>query len=174
MERQRKAIHAAGHLQLTEQRLRIDTDTHRGELQRRVEHSVPNQDVAIEAAETVRRGSGPIIVVRGAAIVTRAVGEGAADAANEDGAVATRGLSLTLLGAEIGELRAKLLGVHKGDLAGQRGRDVREGLMRHGLGGQQGAVDAADDVVKEVHRAILRADGALPVPLVDVERVDVV
>ena len=106
--------------------------------------------------------------------MTRAVGEGAADAANEDSAVATRGLSLTLLGAEVRELRAKLLGVHKGDLAGQRGRDVREGLMRHGLGGQQGAVDAADDVREELHRAILRADSSLPVPLIDVERVDVV
>ena len=106
--------------------------------------------------------------------MTRAVGEGAADAANEDGAVASGSLTLALLGAEIGELRAKFLGVHKGDLAGQRGRDVREGAVRHGLGSQQGAVDAADDVVKEVHRAILRADGALPVPLIDVERVDVV
>ena len=134
---------------MAKQRRRIDTDAHRGEFQRGVEHGVPDQDVTVEAAEAVRCGSGPIVVVGGAAIVTRAVGEGAADA-------------------------AKFLGVHKGDLAGQRGRDVWEGAVRHGLGGQQGAVDAADDVVKEVHRAILRADSSLPVPLIDVERVDVI
>ena len=106
--------------------------------------------------------------------MTRAVGEGAADAANEDGAVASGSLTLALLGGEVGEFGAELFGVHECDLSGQRGRDVWEGAVRHGLGGQQGAVDAADDVREELHRAILRADGALPVPLIDVERVDVV
>ena len=68
--------------------------------------------------ETVGRGSGPIVVVGGAAIVTRTVGQRAADAANEDSAVATCSLSLTLLGAEVGGFGAKFFGVHKGDLAG--------------------------------------------------------
>ena len=102
------------------------------------------------------------------------VGKFAADADEEQRAVFAGRRLLALLGRQRGELLQQLLGLQERDSLGQYGRDVRIEFVNLLLDGFHRLVDRFDGRFQEVQVALFGAHRAFPVPLVDVERVDVV
>ena len=81
---------------------------------------------------------------------------------------------LALLGTERGVALQQLLGVNEGNLLGQEGANLRISLADVVLGAQDCSIDALNDALEVLHRATRLGHHTLPVPLVDVERVEVV
>ena len=79
-----------------------------------------------------------------------------------------------LRAAACSELLQQLLGLQERDSLGQYGRDVRIEFVNLLLDGFHRLVDRFDGRFQEVQVALFGAHRAFPVPLVDVERVDVV
>ena len=61
----------------------------------------------------------------------------------------------------------------KVDVMRQERLDLRIHFAHHVFCASHGGVDACHDLLQEVHGALLGGDGAFPVPLVHVERVQV-
>ena len=160
--------------QLPFERLAVHADTHARQLEGVFENRVPDDDVAVEPLESPFGRSAPVVVVRGASVVTLAVRQLAADADEEQRAVFPCGGLLALLGRERGKLPQQLFGLDERDPFGQNGRDVRVEFVDLLFDGFHRLVDRFDDPFQEAEVALLGAHRALPVPLIDVERVDVV
>jgi len=103
-----------------------------------------------------------------------AVAELAANADDEDGAVGLADGVLTFFGREVGVLASQLLGVYEVDFLGQEGFELGVHLAEVVFSAQDGAVDALHDLAQEAQVAVFARHGALPVPLIDVDAVDVV
>ena len=81
---------------------------------------------------------------------------------------------LALAGRQLGVALQQFLRVDEGDLLGQERPDVRVTLVDELLGALEDRVELADDLLEELHVPVRAGDDALPVPLVDVDRVGVV
>lgn len=174
MEGKPFAVGAAGDVELAQERVGADAYAHRREFERGVEDVVVEEHVAVESAVAVGIFGDPVVVVGCASVVGLAVGEGGADADDKDGSVAADGLEFALFRRQRGVGLEQLLGMDEGDVFRQARRDVREIFIDHQLGGFDGLVNFSDDVFEEADVAVGVGDGALPVPLVNVERVEVV
>ena len=165
VEKQLAAVIAAGQRQLTIQSLTIHADAHGADLKRAVQHGVIEKNIAVH---------GPVVIVGGAAVVGLAVGQLAADAHQEGDGVLPHEKILPLLGTLVGIKIQKLLGGNEGDFPAQLGMQL--GIAA--VDDQRSVADAAHDlphrILQGVQIAGLRGDDPLPVPLVDVDGVQVV
>jgi len=113
-------------------------------------------------------------VVGGAAVVGLSGGQCPADALDEGRVVGLEEAVLPLLGREVGIEVLELLGTDEAEVTVER--DLELGVVPLELvqGAADGGGDAADDLVQVGLRALLGFDDLLPVPLVDVDGVEVV
>ena len=165
MERQLGARFAARRDELRPERLRIDADAHAADFQRRAERLVPEQQVAVQL---------PVVVVGRAAVVRPAAFQRAADLLDEHGAVLARDHVLALLRREV---RVAVLELLRGDeehIAAQLRRKAGELPLQLVERAADRADDPAHRILEELGRAHLAVDHLFPVPLVDVDRVEVV
>ena len=166
VERQRRALLVTGYFKLTAQRLRIYADSHRGKLKRALHRRIPYHYIAVEA---------PIVVVRRASVVRLArARQRPADLHDKDGPVLAAHLVLALLRRKLGIPLLKLRrrdGVHlASDHVGQRG--IYRFKLRLRIAHRTD--DLPDDIEKEFAAALLRGNDALPIPLININRMEIV
>ena len=160
--------------ELAAKRFLVHADAHAGQLERTLQDVVPHEDIAVQALETLFVGAAPVVVVGGAAVVRRSVGEHPANADDEHGAPAAHDLVLTLFGIQAGVELHQLLGVDEMDFLREFRDDLGELHEKLVLGDLDGLVDAANGLLEETQVAVFAADDLLPVPLIHVDGVEVV
>ena len=167
MEGQGAAVVAAGGGQLPVQRLGVDPDAHRGQLQSLAVHAVPHQQVAVQV---------PIVIVGGAAVVGPAGLQRPADAHKEGGGVVLHIGVLPLLRGQVGVQVLQLLGREEGNIGRQLGqyRQLGEHRAQERLGVRQRPHDGTHRLLQIVGVPVLCPDDLLPVPLVHIGGVEVV
>ena len=173
MEIERATRLLSAFAQLPFQGFAIDADAHRREFESATEHVIPHQQIAVQTGQTERRGRGIVVVVGGTQIVRLTVAERTADADDEHGALLAHDGIFTLLGGERGIKLAQRFGVDEGNLFGQLRLQLRETLAHQIFGALHGGIDRTNHFLEEFHGAIFGANHALPVPLVDIERMQV-
>ena len=167
VEGQLPTLLAAGGGQLLVQSGGVHPDTHGGQFKSPLQHRVPHQNIPVEA---------PVVIVWGPAVVGLARLQGAADAHEEGHWMLPYPGILPFLGAALRPAVLQLLGGDKGDLllhqgqSGELGKHREEGALGLPHGGNDG-----------VHRLpqiglvpVPGGDHLLPVPLIHVDRVEVV
>ena len=175
MEVEALALLLAACGELTLQCLAVYADSHRRELDRTLQDGVPDQQVAIQAGQSRRvRYGRVVVVVGGAVVVLLAVRQLRADADDKHRTILLADGILALLGRERGVALQELLRVDERDLLGQEGFDLRVGLADVIFGAQNSAVDALNDALEVLHRAAILGHHTLPIPLIDIERVEVI
>ena len=165
VERQLPAVVAPGERELAVHALGADADAHGGNLKRAVEHGVAEDNIAVQV---------PVIVVGGAPVVLLAGAERFADLHDKAGRVRFGVLVLALGGREIGIHVLQLLTRDEGYVAAQMGAQLREFPFQLVAGHADGRYDAPHGVLEIVEIAVLLADDLFPVPLVHIDRVDIV
>ena len=119
----------------------------------------------------VRSLRDPVVVVRGASVVTElSVFPRSTDPNQKDGAVLFAENVFALLGGGMGMRLDHVVRGGKEDIFGEDGRNAKL-LGNDLLGVVDSLVDLSDGVFEVVNVAIFRGDDLLPVPLVNVERV---
>ena len=103
-----------------------------------------------------------------------AVGEFAADTHDEDGAILLADSVFALFRRKVGVHLQQLFGVYEIDVAREEGLDLWVGLAGQVLCSQYGRVDSAHDALEELDVTLLGHHDGFPVPLVNVEGVEVV
>ena len=167
VEGQGPAVVAAGLGQLAVQALGADPDAHAAQLVAAGQRVVPEQQVAVQV---------PVVVVGGAAVVGLAAAQRPADLHQEGGAVLLDKGVLALLGGQGGVEVFQLLAGDEGDAGAVEGQLFQ--LGEHGvqvhLGGAHRRHDAPHHAFQVVEVAVLLTDDLFPVPLVHIDRVEVV
>ena len=135
--------------------------------------TTPHDDVSVEA-ETGAVGRDPVVVVGSASVVGFTAAERRADAGDENGAVLRCRTTFPLGRREIRVVDGQFLGVDKNDLLRQLGADPPIALADKGLGVPNDREDGFYCVFEGFEMTILLEDNALPIPLIDIERVQVV
>ena len=161
-------------LQLAQQALLVHTDAHRRKFERASQYGIPDQDVTVQALTPILGHRRPVVIVRCAAVVLLSVGEFAADADDEDGTIGLTDGILALLRCLVGIHTQQFLGMDEVNLLRQEGLNLGIGLAHQILRPADGCVDALHDILQEGQRAVFPADDGLPVPLVYIERVQIV
>lgn len=161
--------HALQERLLTE-RLRIDSNTHRGELKADVQNSIPHHDVSVEASERGVAVGGPPVIVVSSSIVMGSLRswKGMSDTNDKDSAVFFSDSVLSLLGSEVRESLLELLCVHEGNLIGQLAFSTVFG--DHGLFDlDESLIDFTDGLLKVGEGSVLSCDCLLPIKLKHVD-----
>ncbi len=165
VEGQLAAILAAGFLELARKALCVDADAHGADFKGAIKHFVIEKNVAVQL---------PVVIVGRAAVVLFAGAERFADLHDERGAV--------LAGDFVFALRRGQVGVHilqllAGDekhaarkLCADFGKLPFEGVARHA----DRIDDARDRLLEVIDIPVGGGDDLLPVPLVDIHRVEIV
>ena len=102
-----------------------------------------------------------------------AVAELAADADDEHRTLLTHDGIFALFGRERGVKLTQHFGMNKGDFGRQLRLELRKSLAHQIFGALHGGIDGADHLFEELDGAIFGTNHALPVPLIDVEGMDV-
>ena len=166
VEGQLPAVIAAGDLQLVVQGSSVHTDAHGGDLQSAAQHIIPEEDVAVEL---------PVIIVGGAAVVGLAGAELAADLHDAGGAVLLDEGLLTLgASGQVGVHILQCLGGDEGHFPAQVGVKLGIADLQPVVGVADGTDDGTDDELQVLGIAVVTGDDLLPVPLVDVDGVDII
>jgi len=169
--RQVQTVAASANGALANQRLGVHPDTHGRQLKRPLQHRTPYENVAVQPLPAVPGWGGPVVVIRGPAVVDAAVGQSPADPHQEDRLVLAAGQVLTLARSQVRVLAAQILAVDEGDPVRQQRRHAEpaaHGSFRAAHGGE----DARHRVLQGRQGAVFTADGQFPVPLVHVDRMD--
>ena len=159
------AVVAAGDGELVVEGLGADADAHGGDLKRAAQDVVPEQQIAVER---------PVVVVGRAAVVLDAGVQGKTDLHQEDGAVLTADGILALLGGEVGVLVLQLLRGDEEHVAGELGVQAREGDAERVVRLDDGADNVTHRALEVGDVAVAGVDDLFPVPLIDVDGVEVV
>ena len=150
---------------LRPKRRRIYTHAHAGDLQRAVQHGVVKQDVTVQL---------PVVIVRRAPVMRFAVGKLAADLLDEYGAVflciEILALARRLAGVQADELLAR----DTADLAAERQRQHGVFRLHDRLRITDRLHDGARRPLKIGKRALFPCDDLLPVPLIHIDRMEIV
>ena len=93
---------------------------------------------------------------------------------HEHGTISLADSILALLGRLVGIHLQQFLSMYKVNLLGQEGLDLRIGLAGQIFRSADGRIDTLHDILQERQRAVFLADHGLPVPLVHIERMQVV
>ena len=161
-------------LELLTEHFGVDADAHGGDFEGSFEDGVPDEDIAVESTSAGRVGCRPVVVVGSPAVVDCSVGQLAADAGDEDSLVFGADEVLTLLHVDIGPTLLEFFGCDEEDVLWQDGADMGVDGGDVELGSADAIVDRADDVVQGFQVSLVGGDDLLPVPLVDVNRVEFV
>ena len=174
MEVQFLAVFLSAESQLTQQGFLIHTDAHGRKLYRAVQYVVPNQQVAVQARESGVRVDGTVvIVVRGTVIVLLTVAQFASDTDDEYGTIFLGDGMLPFLRSKVRILLHQFFRMDKVDVVREERLDLRIHFAHHVFRTAHGRVDTGNDLLQEIHGPLFGGDGAFPVPLVHVERVQV-
>jgi len=165
------AFGALAQLQLLLQGLRVDTNTHRRQLEGHFQKWVPDEKITVHTKSSVGTGGDPVIIIGSTTVVTEfAVLFLSADSHEEDSTVFLADDIFTLLRGGIGVLLQHLVGRDEGDFLGEE--DLHSVLFADKLVGViDGLVDISDGCLEGVDVAILILDYLFPVPLIDIEGV---
>ena len=140
----------------------VHADAHAGQLHGLLEGLVPEHQVAVQ---------GPVVVVRGAAVVGLAAFQFAADADDDGGGMLFDEGVLSLLAGESGVEVLQLLGGDEGHVPVQ----IQLDLGVHAFDGREGGADGVDDVrdgpLQLVNGPHIGGDDLLPIPLVHIDGV---
>ncbi|MNC29972.1 hypothetical protein D3C75_782400 [compost metagenome] len=166
-----QAILVAGDGELAAQGLGVHPDPHGGDLEAVLQHRVPHQDVAVQTGQAQFALAAPVVIVRGTHIVALAVGEGTADAYEENGSQLLGDGPLAPLGIEVRVTGQQLFAVQELDLGRQEGGQLVLGADR-ALCGLDGGPDAAHRLLQIGQIPALARHHLLPVPLIHVDGVD--
>ena len=165
------ALRNMAQVQLLEQYLGVNADAHRRQLERLLKDRVPHQEISIEAKSTIRALRDPIIVVRGAAVMTKlSIFLHTTDTDEENGLVLLAQNVLALLGSGMRVLLDHVIRGSEVDLLGKDRFDTKL-LLHRLLGVIKGLVDALDSLLQVLDVAILGINVLLPVELINVQGV---
>ena len=166
MERQLAAFVAAARVELIAHGVLVDADAHGRDLKRTLQHLVPHENVTVQA---------PVVVVGGAAIVGLAAAlEVVADLHQEHRAVLAADGVLALFRRVVGPAVLQLLRRDEIDLALQLCVQAREGNLQRVVRLDHRADNGAHGLAQILLVAVLAADDLLPVPLVDIDGMEIV
>ena len=158
---------AAGQGQLPVHGRRVHPDAHGRDFKGAAQQIIPEHNVPVET---------PVVVVRGPPVMGLAGAQRRADADDKGGAMLLQIGVFPLLGRHLRVSILQLLGGDKADLPLQLGQDGKLGI--DGLHGILGVADGADDVhhrqLQIVQVPVLRQDHLFPVPLIHIDRVQVI
>ena len=174
VERELSAFHAPADFQLTQQGFGVNANAHRGQFVGGFQNRVPDDDVAVESDSAVGTRGRPVVVVRSAAVVNRAVRQSAADADDENRPVFLAVFRLTLFGRQGRILFVHLFGCNKRNLFRQKRRNNRELGADRLFACDDAGVNLLDGRLEGFDVAFFRKDDLAPVPLVNVERMDII
>ena len=122
----------------------------------------------------VGRSRRPIVVVSSTAVVLLAIRQASADANHKYRTHLLADGILALLRREGGVALQQLLGMNEVNLLGQERLQLRVGLAHQVFRTANGSIDAVHHILQECQRAVFLTDHCLPVPLVHIQRVQVV
>ena len=162
------------YFELPRQRRLVHANPHARHLESVSEHRIPQQQVAVQPVVTLFVRRTPVVVIRGAAVMRLAVRKGRADPDHEYGAVSPYDLVLALFRFFAGIQVEQLLRMDEMDLLGQRRNQLRELDVQFVFGHFDRLVDTAHRLFQESDVALFARDHLLPIPLVDVQRMDIV
>ena len=165
MERQLGTLFASGDRKLLFQGLLVNTDTHRTDFKSDIQHRIVDDDIAVQL---------PVVIVRRAAVVGFAGGQCSAYLLKENGTVLLGEFPLALVRTELRIGVLKFLCAHKGDLIRQEWLDIIVALCHMTFGLFERLIDLAHMITQSLCISLLLGDDLLPVPLVDIDRVEVV
>ena len=143
----------------------VHADAHRRDFERAAERLVPKEEIAVEL---------PVVVVGRAAAVRLARSQRPADLRDEGGRVLFDEGGLALFGRKFGPAVFKFLRGDEGDLARKGDGDLREFALQRLAHVAHGVHDGAYRRIQKVGAAVLAGDDLLPIPLVDVDGVEIV
>ena len=162
------AFGASTEVKLGGEDLRVDTDTHGGELKRHLEEGVPDKQVTVQSVSAVGALGQPVIVVGSTTVVTQfTIGLLATNSHKEDSSVFLAENVFTLLGGGIRVLLDHVIRVGKDNLPRQARLDVVFGADEL-VGVVDSLVDVLDRALERVDIAVGRVDDLFPVPLIHV------
>ena len=168
------ALLLAFQLQLAQQTLLIYTDTHARQLKASTQHRVPDQDITIQSGTSILSNGAPVVIVWCTSVVLLTITQFTADTNHKYSTILLADSILTLLGRLTRIHLHQLLCMHKMYLLRQEWLDLWIGLTSQILCTADSSVDTLHDILQECQSAILLTDYSLPVPLVHVQRVQVV
>ena len=174
MEIELLSIFLALQLQLAQQALLIHTDTHGAQLEASAQHRIPDKNITIQTHLAVLCHGAPVVIVRSTAVVLLSVAQLSADTLNEHGAIFLADGILTLLRSLVRIHIEQILCMDEMNLLRQEWLELRIVLASEELGAEDGGIDAANDVLKECDGAVSLGNHSLPVPLVYIERVEII
>ena len=143
----------------------VHADAHRRDFECTAERFMPEEEVAVEL---------PVVVVGRAAAVRFARLQRPADLRDEGGRVLSDEGGLALFGGKLGPAVLELLRRDEGDLARKGDGDLREFALERFAHVAHGVHDGAHRRIQKVGAAVLAGDDLLPIPLVDVDGVEIV
>ena len=164
----------ACNFELAQQGLLVYADAHGGEFDGAAERGIPYQDVTVESLAAVAVGRRPVVVVGRAAVVRLSVGELAAYTYYKYGSILLAYQIFAFLDALAGIASQEVFALDEVYLVGQEGLYLRVTLAHQVFSAAYRGVDAAHGGLQEVEVALFGGHHGFPVPLVNVERVQVV
>src|SRR5699024_7433778 len=165
VKRQSDAIHASAFFQLRKQRHGINTDAHAGDLYGLIDHWIIDQDIAVER---------PVIIIRRAAIMRDAAFQLIADLHDTGAAMCLSKFIFALFRRQMRILILKFLRSDERDLFFDDWFKILKYLAQLLLCLLQRLHDLFHRLLQMLERAVFRADDLLPVPLIDIDRVQIV
>ena len=165
VEGKRASVIAARYGKLTVESRRIHTNSHRGDLKRAAQGIVPENEVTVE---------GPVIVVGRAVAVRLAIFQLVADLHNEYRLMLVNEEIFALVGSGVRIHILKLLSRDKRHVALELLRKLGEAHVKSVCRVADRSDNCADDEFQVIEIAVFLADYLLPVPLVNVNGVNVV
>ena len=168
------ALFLAFYLQLAQQALLVYTYTHARQLETASQHWIPDEYVAIQSFASVLSHGAPIVVVRSASVVLLAIAQLTSDTNHKYGTVLLTDGILALFWRLVGIHLQQFLSVYKVYLLGQERLYLRISLAGKILRATDGGIYALYYVLQECQCAVFLAYHGLPVPLVYIQRVQVV
>ena len=162
-----------GQTQLAQQGLPIDTNTHRREFDRPIQHMIPHQQVAIESHLSILGHRTPVVIVRCTAVVSFAIAQRTTDTDDKDGTIGACDGILPLFRCQVGILLQQVIGMDEMDLCRQCRTNDGEHLIDQIFRPDHSGINASDNLFQELDIPLFRQHHALPVPLIDIQRVQV-
>ena len=174
MEIELPTVFFARQLQLTQQTFLVHTDSHGRQFHRTAQYRIPNQDVTIQSHEAIRVRCRPIIIVWSTTVMRLTIRQLSADTDNKDGSIGLGNQILTLLYGLVRIHTQQLLGMDEVNLLGQERLQLTVAFTNEELRTQDRSIDSLYDILQALQRAVFLPDNSLPVPLIHIERMQVV
>jgi len=168
------ALFLAFYLKLAQQALLVDTNTHARKLKATTQNRIPYQDIAVQSGTSVFGDGTPVVVVRSTSVVLLAVAQLSADTDHEYSSVLLADGILTLFRCFVGIHLQQFLGMYKVNLLWQEWLYLRISLAGKVFSTTNSGIYALYYILKECQSTVFLTNNGLPVPLINIQRVQVV